>query len=179
MWHVAFCRTRFCLFNRCRAFRRARNMRWMLYVICCRLCNFGCWCHLGFKVWRLWGHLGGLWGNVGLCGVYLGATLGGLGATLGSLGGYLGQSWAMIMKHEKYTAFWKHCWSMRWPLLLVKPVFFDGFEIASFSRYRKHMNCWNAKIALALRLCSEIALQCQDQCKKVKRCKPEHLIKPV
>ena len=66
----------------------------------------------------------GLWGNVGLCGGYLGATLGGLGATLGSLVGYLGPSWAMIMKHEKYTAFGKHCWSMRWPFLLIKLVVF-------------------------------------------------------
>ena len=69
--------------------------------------------------------MGRLWGNVGLCGGYLGATLGGLGATLGSLGGYLGPSWAMIMKHEKHTAFLKHCWSMRWPFLLIKPYVFS------------------------------------------------------
>ena len=58
-----------------------------------------------YSVRTLGGHLEGLWGNVGLCGGDLGATLGGLGATLGSLGGYLGLFWAMMMKHEKYTAF--------------------------------------------------------------------------
>ena len=37
-------------------------------------------------------------------------------------------------------------------------VFFDDFEIAQCIGHRKRMHCRNAKIALALRLSSEIAL---------------------
>ena len=61
----------------------------------------------------------------------------------------------------------------------LRQTAFDGFENTSFSRYRKHMICWNAKIALALCLCSEIALQCQAQCKKANRCQAEMRIKPM
>ena len=68
------------LFNRYRAFRRASDMRCVLYVICCWLCILG-------KVDAIWGvyfeHFGVTW-------VYLGAILGNVGPILGPLWEVLG-----------------------------------------------------------------------------------------
>ena len=75
------------LFNRYRAFRQARDMRCVLYVICCWMCILG-------KVDAILGvcceHFGVTW-------VYLGAILGNVRAILGLCGrswGYLGQPWS-------------------------------------------------------------------------------------
>ena len=63
-----------------------------------------------------WEDFGATWVDFGAILGYVGAILGPFWEVLGplweALGGYLGPSSAMIMKHEKYTAFWKHCWSM-------------------------------------------------------------------
>ena len=57
--------------------------------------------------------------------------------------------------------------------------FFNGFEKAVLDGHRKHSFYENAEIALALRLCSEIARRCQHQCEKPNHRQPEMLIKPV
>ena len=57
--------------------------------------------------------------------------------------------------------------------------FFNGFEKAVLDGHRKHRFYKNAQIALALPLCSEIALRCQHQCKNINHRQPEMLIKPV
>ena len=43
-----------------------RNVRWVLYVICCELCTSGRWCRLECIVRGLWSHLDvvGYWGGV-------------------------------------------------------------------------------------------------------------------
>ena len=75
-------------FNRYRAFRQARDMRCVLYVICCWMCILG-------KVDAIVGvcceHFGVTW-------VYLGAILGNVRAILGLCGRswvYLGPPWSL------------------------------------------------------------------------------------
>ena len=71
---------RYILFHRYRAFRQARDMRCMLYVICCWLCILG---QVDPILAVYFEHFGVTW-------VYLGAILGNVGATLGSLWEVLG-----------------------------------------------------------------------------------------
>ena len=58
-------------------------------------------------------------------------------------------------------------------------AFFDGFEKAVLDGHRQHRVYENVEIALALRLCSEIAPRCQHQCEKIDRCQQKMLIKPM
>ena len=58
-------------------------------------------------------------------------------------------------------------------------MFCDGFEIEAFIDHRIFAHRSNAKLALALHLCSEIAIQCQHRCKHIARCQTEMLIKPM
>ncbi len=78
----------FQLFNRYRAFRRAWDMRCLLYVVCYGMCILS----------KFDAILGVLWEDFGATWVYLGAILGCwgyLGAILGGLGGYLGSLWGL------------------------------------------------------------------------------------
>ena len=68
------------LFNRYRAFRQARDMRCMLYVICCWLCILG---QVDDILAVYFEHFGVTW-------VYLGAILGNVGAIFGPLCEVLG-----------------------------------------------------------------------------------------
>ena len=66
------CFRSFALFNRYRAFRRASDMRCMLYVICCGMYILG----------QVDAILGVHWEDFGAAWVYLGAILGHVGAIL-------------------------------------------------------------------------------------------------
>ena len=72
------------LFNRYRAFRRARDVRCMLCAICCWMC-------ISCNVDAIFGGIvGGLLGYLGQCWGHLGATLGPLWGSWGVLGSPLG-----------------------------------------------------------------------------------------
>ena len=78
LWHAGVG-----LFNRYRAFRRASDMRCMLYVICCRMCILG---HVDAILGVCCEGFGATW-------IYPGAIVGHVGVLLQQLWEVLGGTW--------------------------------------------------------------------------------------
>ena len=99
-----------------------------------------------------------------------------LGVILGGLGGHLGPLWGLNTKALNNTFLDDSAAGPHAHFLIIKHVFLKGFGKAVLDEHRKHRFYENAKVALAVCLCSENALQRQHQCKKVYRWQPEMLI---
>ena len=148
-----------------------------LCVVCCILgmCLAICWSSGGIRR-GLGGYLGAFGSHLGPSWAMLGPSWGYLGKTWGLLGLTLGVDHQAWKTHTFLKASLEHAIAV----FDYKPKWIcDGFENAVFSGHQKRTPCRNVKIALALRLCSEIALQCQDQCKNHDRSQPEMIIKPM
>ena len=150
-----------------------------LSVVCCMLYLgdvFGDLLVIWWYSERTWGLLGCIWepseAILGNAGAILGLSWEDLGATWAHFGGGSSSMESTYLFESIAGARDCHvCFKNQWNL--------DGFENAVFSWHQQCIPCRNVKIALALRPCSEIALQCQHQCKKADRCHPEMLIQPV